>query len=165
MGVRDLTSEPWRPGSSNYGNRKNDEPNFTGGQEKPADVKDSIEERQKKVFMLKSRGKSNKEIADKLQVSLSTIEKDLHELKSDTFKKFKVFQQEGLVEHLQDTLAQYDMLQAELWKWYETSGFKYKIPMLKLLQNHAAKKLDIFKLGLVNLSLLDKLNKQSDTLV
>ena len=55
-------------------NRKIYAQKFTG-------LKDKIEERRKKVYLLDLQGFSDQEIAKQTGVSLSTIEKDLHYMK------------------------------------------------------------------------------------
>jgi len=46
--------------------------------QKFTDSKENIDQRRKKVYSLHLVSYTNKEIADNLQVSLSTVEKDLH---------------------------------------------------------------------------------------
>ena len=62
-------------------NRKIYAQKFTVDQQKIKHIKENIEKRRNLVYQLSLQGYSNNEIARQLQVSLSTIEKDLHHMR------------------------------------------------------------------------------------
>ncbi len=92
-------------------NRKNQEQKITG-------LKDKIEERRKNVYLLDLQCFSNQEIANKLSVSLSTIEKDLHYMKYYCVKWFQDLDQDGSGLRNLESCSQIDIVQKELWDLY-----------------------------------------------
>ncbi len=106
-----------------YGNHKNLEQNFT--------VKEKIEERQHQVYDLKLQGFSNQEMADKLSVSVSTIEKDVHELKIDWIKLYKQLQGYRRYKAFLQTCEHLELVQKELWRKFNNE--KDTIIQLKIL--------------------------------
>lgn len=94
-------------------NRKNDEENFTG-------TKSAIEKRRQRVYILNLQGFSNSEIAKEINVSLSTVEKDLHYMKYYCLKWTKEVLDFGRGKQLLDACNQIDLVQTELWKMYRT---------------------------------------------
>ncbi|MEX0640883.1 MAG: ECF-type sigma factor [Nitrosopumilaceae archaeon] len=94
-------------------NRKNDEQNFTG-------TKSAIEKRRHKVYLLNLQGFSNTEIAKEINVSLSTVEKDLHYMKYYCIKWTKEILDFGRGKPILDICNQIDLVQSELWKLYRT---------------------------------------------
>lgn len=92
-------------------NRKNQEQKLTG-------LKESIEERRRQVYLLDLQGFSNSEIATTLQVSLSTIEKDLHFMKYYFSKWYNEIFATGLSNPLLDYWNQNEIVQRELWKMF-----------------------------------------------
>ena len=66
-----------------FENRKNHEQKLTV-------EKTNKLERQKQAYTYRLQGHKNEEIANKLNVSLSTIEKDIHEIKEKSLDWFKL---------------------------------------------------------------------------
>jgi len=102
-------------------NHKNQEQKFTG-------LKESIEERRRQVYLLDLQGFSNSEIATTLQVSLSTVEKDMHFMKYYSSKWYQEIFSMGLWNPLLDYYNQMDIIQKELWKMFRAEE---KIPIRK----------------------------------
>ena len=79
---------------------------------------DKIDERRYKVYLLNLQGFSNKEIAENLGTSLSTIEKDLHHMRYFSIKWFKEVVDGDRTKSFLDSCNQIDLVQTELWKMY-----------------------------------------------
>lgn len=94
-------------------NRKEQEQNVTG-------LKDKIDERRYKVYLMDLQGISNNEIADNLGASLSTIEKDLHHMRYFSIKWFKEVVDGDKTKSFLDSCNQIDLVQTELWKMYRS---------------------------------------------
>ncbi len=94
-------------------NRKEQEQNVTG-------LKDKIDERRYKVYLMDLQGISNNEIADNLGASLSTIEKDLHHMRYFSIKWFKEVVDGDRTKSFLDSCNQIDLVQTELWKMYRS---------------------------------------------
>jgi len=94
-------------------NRKEQEQNVTG-------LKDKIDERRYKVYLMDLQGISNNEIADNLGASLSTIEKDLHHMRYFSIKWFKEVVDGDRTKSFLDSCNQIDFVQTELWKMYRS---------------------------------------------
>ncbi len=94
-------------------NHKIDEQNFTG-------TKSAVEKRRHKVYLLNLQGFSHNEIAKEINVSLSTIEKDLHYMKYYCIKWTKEILDYGRGKPILDICNQIDLVQQELWKLYRT---------------------------------------------
>ena len=92
-------------------NHKIDEQNVTG-------IKSAIEKRRHKVYLLNLQGFSHNEIAKEINVSLSTIEKDLHYMKYYCIKWTKEILDYGRGKPILDICNQIDLVQQELWKLY-----------------------------------------------
>ncbi len=161
MGTEDLANAIEQLESNlPYETRKKDEEKITGkkeksrkvqekikdDQKKSTDTQQRIEERQNEVYLLRLRGLTNKQIAEKLNVSLSTVEKDLHEVKTNVVKTFKVFQDAGVLEAFQDACGQIDMVQRELWNLYDSTHIENKLKILNTLRENAASKLEIYEI-------------------
>jgi len=92
-------------------NRKEQEQKVTG-------LKDKIDERRYQVYLMNLQGFSNNEIADKLDASLSTIEKDLHYMRYFCIKWYKEVLDGERSKSFLDSYNQIDIVQAELWKMF-----------------------------------------------
>lgn len=92
-------------------NRKNHEQKITG-------LKEQIEERRRKIYLLDLQGYSNQEIANKLGVSLSTIEKDLYYMKYYCVKWYRDLDESGSGLRVLESCSQIDLVQKELWDLY-----------------------------------------------
>lgn len=112
--------------------------------------KDTVEklnkiERQKLVYIMDLQGYQNKEISDTLGVSLSTVEKDLHEIKTDARNWFKEVSKSGLSKSLIDAVLQIDFVQKELWRLYrEETKQDSKIKLLDSIVNSSIKKKSLY---------------------
>lgn len=134
-------------------NRKNYEQNFTG-------TKSAIEKRRQSVYMLNLQGFTNEEIAKKINVSLSTIEKDLHYMKYYCLKWTKEILDFGRKKHLLDVENQINLVQAELWKMFRTekdSDSKRRI--LDSISSNSLKKEKKFGYCSVNYEEIKRLDK------
>lgn len=102
-------------------------------------------ERQKQVYVFDLQGYQNQEIADKLKISLSTVEKDLHEIREKSKEWFKEVSESGLLKSLVDGVFQIDFAQKELWTLYrnETKNPE-KIKVLNSIIDASLKKKEIF---------------------
>ena len=119
-------------------NRKNDEQKFT--------VQEKIIDRQQKVYQLHLQGYTNQEIADKLNVSLSTIEKDLHYIKNEWRDRLKLLIKTGYYELYLDTRTQTDMVLKELWQMYvKEDNVEIKSDLLSSIFEKSVKMLAVFK--------------------
>ena len=119
--------------------RKNQEEKLTG-------LKDSIEERRRKVYLLDLQGLNNLEIAEELHVSLSTIEKDLHFMKYYSAKWY----QEIFVTRRSNPLLDYynenEIVQRELWKMYRNEEkTNLRKSLLDAIISNSIKKKDLSK--------------------
>lgn len=102
-------------------------------------------ERQKQVYVMDLQGYQNQEIADKLNISLSTVEKDLHEIREQSKEWFKQVSDSGLLKSLVDGVFQIDYAQKELWKLFrEETKSNEKIKLLDSIINASLKKKEIF---------------------
>jgi len=81
---------------------------------------DKIDERRYKVYLLNLQGFSNKEIAENLGTSLSTIEKDLHHMRYFSVKWYKEVMDSDRTKSFLDSCNQIDFVQTELWKMYRS---------------------------------------------
>lgn len=97
--------------------------------------------RQKLVYTMDLQGYQNKEISDALGVSLSTVEKDLCEIRIDARNWFKEVSKSGLSKSLIDAVLQIDFVQKELWRLYrEETKQDSKIKLLDSIVNSSIKK-------------------------
>lgn len=122
----------------NYENRKNHEEKITV---------EKLEkfERQKQVYLQDLQGYKNKEIAETMGVSLSTIEKDLHEIRQQAKTWFLELTKSGLAKSLADAVSQIDLVQKELWKLYRVSGINVtKTKILNSIADNSVKKKELF---------------------
>jgi len=133
-------------------NRKKDEENFT--------VKEKIEDRQNKVFELGLRGLTNQEICDKLGVSLSTVEKDRHEIKNNCLKWYKQFKSTGVTQSFQDVCGQVDLILKELWKSYENEKSPtIRLKILDSIYKNLGKKIEVYGITPKILPIIEKEKK------
>ena len=121
-----------------YKNRKMQEQKLTG-------EKLNKLERQKLVYSMNLQGYTNQEIRKNLNVSLSTIEKDLHEIRLKAKEWFIEVSSSGLAKSLIDAVFQIDFVQKELWKLYrEETKQPIKIKLLVSIVNSSIKKKELF---------------------
>ena len=102
-------------------------------------------ERQKIVYLLDLQGFSNKGISEKLKVSLSTVEKDLREIKEKAKDWFLSLTWHGMAKSLTDASVQIDEVQKELWRIYRNSDDEnIRIKTLNSIANLTMKKKELF---------------------
>lgn len=119
-------------------NRKNHE-------EKITVTKLSQFERQKIIYLLDLQGFSNKGISEKLSVSLSTVEKDLHQIKEKAKDWFLSLTWHGMAKSLTDASIQIDEVQKEFWRIYRNSDDEnIRIKILNSIANLTMKKKELF---------------------
>ena len=107
-------------------------------------LKEKIEERRKKVSFLDSQGFSNEEIAKQLEVSLSTIEKDLHDMKYYYLKWSQEMLELDYMKPYLEAKAQLDYIQKELWIMYRKEENEVvKRQILNSIASIATKKIQI----------------------
>jgi len=122
---------------NNTKNRKIYEQKFTA-------LKEKIEERRKKVSFLDSQGFSNEEIAKQLEVSLSTIEKDLHDMKYYYLKWSQEMLELDYMKPYLEAKAQLDFIQKEFWIMYRKEENEVvKRQILNSITSLATKKMNI----------------------
>jgi len=108
-------------------------------------LKESIEERRRQVYLLDLQGFSNSEIATTLQVSLSTIEKDLHFMKYYSSKWYQEIFSTGLSNPLLDYCNQTEIVQRELWKMFrDEEKTTVRKSLLDSIISNSTKKRDYF---------------------
>ena len=115
-------------------NRKDSEQNFT------------VEDRQIEAYKMDIQGYKNKKIAEKLDVSISTIEKDLKKFKGEITSKLRNMDNRGLNRALYDAILQFDLVRDELWQIYsqEKDSLK-KQKLLDSIANNAVNKFEMIK--------------------
>jgi len=117
-----------------YETRKNHEEKITDN------VKERIESRRQKVYALYLKGHTNQEIAKEVGTSLSTIEKDIHEIKKEYKTWFHNLNETGIYQMFRDSCEQLVQIRNELWKQYEKeTESKIKLKILDDLANLALK--------------------------
>jgi len=115
-------------------NRKDLEQNFT------------VEDRQIEAYKMDIQGYKNLEIAKKLGVSISTIEKDLKKFKGEITFKLRNMENGGLNHALYDAILQFNLVQDELWQTcsQEKDSLR-KQKLLDSIANNAVNKFEMLK--------------------
>ena len=109
-------------------------------EENTRSIKEKIRSRQHEVNLLHLRGFSNKEVADKLGVSESTVEKDLHEIRQQIKSWVEDFRSEGKCYSFRNSFEQLEQIQRELWQKYrEEKDPKIQIRILDSLADKITK--------------------------
>lgn len=108
--------------------------------EKYESAGEKIRARQKQVHILHLQGFTNQEIADKVGVSVSTVEKDLHEIKEQISSWLEEYRKSGKYLAFKESYEQFVQIQKELWQRYrEEKDSKIKIRILDSLADKIAK--------------------------
>jgi len=116
------------------GNRKDYEQNFT------------VEERQLEVYTMDIQGYEDKEIAEKLDVSISTVEKDLKKIRDEIKSKLQKMEGMRLYQALYDAILQLDLVRNGLWQIYEKEkDSSRKQKLLESIANNAVHKMDLLR--------------------
>ena len=109
-------------------------------EEKTISTTEKIKLRQHDVHLLHLRGFNNKEISDKLEVSLSTVEKDLHQVRQEIKSWLQDFRSEGVYCSFRDSYEQLEQIQKELWKKFqEEKDTKMQIKIVDSLADKITK--------------------------
>ena len=128
-------------------NRKKYEQKITV-EEKTVSKQNEINDRRKKSYALDLQGFSNKEIANKIDCSLSTVEKDLREARNNVRTWFADIANNDRFQALIDAVFHIDLVQKEAWKLYrDEQESKEKRMILQLIVDNAVKKKDLFNNG------------------
>lgn len=90
----------------------------TGPNQKIRSTKIEIDNRRNKVYHLDLQGYSNEEIAKELQVSLSTIEKDLRNIRLHCLKWAQDIIGSNSKKSMLDSYTRIEIVQKELWNLY-----------------------------------------------
>jgi FixJ family two-component response regulator len=98
--------------------RNIDARDVTGPNQKIRSTKREIDNRRNKVYHLNLQGYSNEEIAKELQVSLSTIEKDLHSIHLHCLKWTQDIIAINAKKPMFDSYTRIEIAQKELWALY-----------------------------------------------
>ena len=113
-------------------NRKDSEQNFT------------VEDRQIEAYKMDIQGYKNQEIAEKLDVSISTIEKDLKKFKDEITFKLRKMENRGLNRALYDAILQFNLVRDELWQTYsQEKDSLRKQKLLDSIANNAVNKFEM----------------------
>ena len=124
---------------SKYENRKNQKQKLTV-------EKMSISNRRKLVHSLDLQGFSNQEISEQMNVSLSTVEKDLNEMRQSIREWFSELGSEERYLAFIDAVIHIDIVQKQLWKMTrEEKDQKEKVKLLGQITDNAVKKAGLFK--------------------
>ncbi len=120
-------------------NRKEQEQNVTGQEDK-------IDERRYKVYLMDLQGFSNNEIAKQLGTSLSTIEKDLHNMRNYCTKWYQEVINTDRNKSYLDSCTQIDLVQDELWRMYrEQKDTNAKKRLLDSIVSNSIKKKNVIR--------------------
>ena len=120
-------------------NRKIHEQKITG-------IKNEINNRRVEVYKLRIQGYSKQEIADKLKVSLSTVEKDVSRIKDFSFKLFNDLKEAGVITEITKSYTQIEIIEAKLWEIYKRNeGWSdLQMEVLKNISDLSFKKMELF---------------------
>jgi transposase len=107
--------------------------------------RDRIDWRRSKVQELSSQGHSQREIAQMLQVSNGTVNKDLFILRQQAKDNIKRYIDERLPEEYEKCLVGLNMIKKEAWTLTQnTKDNKEKIQVLSLVKECHSMELDLF---------------------
>jgi len=107
-------------------NRKLYAQKLTVDQQKIRYIKENIENRRNQVYQLSLQGYSNNEISKELQVSLSTIEKDLHYMRWHCLKWTQDIVASNAKKPMFDSYTRIEIAQKELGIIPSRKGFQSK---------------------------------------
>jgi transposase len=118
---------------------------FMKKEKKLSHTAEKIDNRRSEVYSLHMQGYSNSEIAEKVGVSLSTIEKDLNQIRKFSLRWFKQLSQSGFMESVTNAYCQLELVQKKLWeKLRKTEDDNMQLKILDQITNTSMKKLGIF---------------------
>lgn len=120
-------------------NRKNQEQEFTGS-------KKLLASRKKLAYSLDLQGKTNKEIAELLGVSLSTVEKDLHHCREHARDWFSEIGSTDRYLAFVDATLNLDAIQKDLWRLATLEKDPMKaVKLLSKIADNSIKKANMYK--------------------
>jgi len=117
--------------------RKNQIQKFTG-------KRVEIQKRRGKIYLLDLQGYSNQEIADKLDVSLSTVEKDIHESRLFSVDLYYRMGISGMFSSYVDCIQELELVKKELWRKYRNGRVEEKQKALTQIGNFALRMCNSF---------------------
>lgn len=115
-------------------------------EQKIKNVKDTINNRRLQVFKQKIQGLTNQEIADKLNVSLSTVEKDVSRIKDFSFKLFNDLKEAGVITEIAKSYTQIEIIEEKLWEIYKKTEVKpaFQMIVLEKITELTFRKMELF---------------------
>ena len=115
-------------------------------EQKLTDSSKDVDDRRKKVHSLDLQGYTNKEIAEKMGTSESTVEKDLHQTRNCVRNWFSELGNVDRYQAFVDAVLQVDQVLKELWQMArnEKDAAK-KSRILNNIADNAVKKANLFK--------------------
>jgi Bacterial regulatory proteins, luxR family len=121
-------------------NRKSHEQKIKG-------IKESMNNRRLQVLKQKIQGFTNQEIANNLNVSLSTVEKDVSRIKDFSFKLFNDLKEAGVITEIAKSYTQIEIIEAKLWEIYKKNEAKpdFQVSVLKNLSDLTFRKMELFR--------------------
>lgn len=119
-------------------NHKNQPQNIT--------VQEKIQQRQHQAHVLDLQGYSNQEIAEKLDVSISTIEKDLKNIRAEYRERLYLLKDDGYQKCFLDVNEQLSMIQKECWKMFNCEeNTQHKIHLLSVISKTALEQKELLR--------------------
>jgi len=108
--------------------------------------KDRLEQRRKMIYVLDMQGYPQKEIAELLGASLSTVEKDLHLMRYYCLRWSSDLIKTSRTTPLVDSFNQIDSVQKELWAMYRfEKDFSKKHKLLDSIVSNCVKRGNLLK--------------------
>ena len=119
-------------------NRKNQEEKIT--------VQEKIEERRQKTYVLDLKGYQNEEIAEKLEVSLSTVEKDLQFVRNNLQERLMQLDGGGYSQAHLDAQEHMKMALRALWQLFDKEeNSKVKVSILNSISQIASNRKELMR--------------------
>lgn len=107
---------------------------------------EKITYRRKRVNQLRLAGYTNQQIAQKIGCNLSTVEKDLHEIRENARHWFNNESINEYCQSVNDGIILCDVVIEELWLLYrEETNSEIKTRILSLISTNEDKKLQLYK--------------------
>jgi len=107
---------------------------------------EKIHYRRKRVNQLRSQGHTNQEIAVEIKCKLSTVEKDLHEIRELSRQWYEKDSVTNYCESLHDGIVLYDNLMGELQILNsEPLPIDQKLQILHMISEYEIKKINLYR--------------------
>jgi len=112
-------------------------------------IKEIINNRRLQVFKQKIQGFTNQEIANNLNFSISTVEKDVSRIKDFSFKLYNDLKEAGIITEIIKSYAQIEIIESKLWEICKKNESKpdSQISALKNLSDLTFRKMELFRSG------------------